>query len=278
MIIQDIIPPRTKASREIHQSIPTIIHQTFENNDLPPLMHDAVMTWVNLNPEYEYRFSNSVARRVFLKDNFEPKILMAYDTLQSGAFKADLWRYCQLYVNGGVYSDVHQVCRRPLSEFLLPEDRFVSARAGNLPFAMACGFICATPQHPFLRQAIDRAVDIILSKRNVDGYVAVGPWNLGVSVNACLGRPEKSSFAFGETHANGFRLRLVRKCRSENGGPPYLEDEDGRVILYTEYDGYHEDLAQLGIDHWSIHRPKTSVVRRVARRVKSVLKGKMNES
>lgn len=271
MIIQKRIPPRSHASRNNNGAIPRIIHQTFKTQDLPSLMHGAVMSWVDLNPEYEYRFHDDDEARNFLRDAFEPEVLQAYDTLQSGAFKADLWRYCRLYVDGGIYSDIDQVCHRPLSEFLSPEDEFVSARAGNLPFAIYNGFICTKPSHPFLRKAIDRAVDLILSGKETDGYMAVGPWNLGVAVNGCLGRPEKSAFEFGETDENGFRLRLVKKLRPQFHGPGYLEDEDGQVILFTEYEGYRDELSGTGLRHWTENRPSLSMLQRIARRVKRVI-------
>jgi mannosyltransferase OCH1-like enzyme len=41
-----------------------------------------------------------------LKENFEPKVLTAYESLNSNAFKADLARYCILYTYGGWYSDL----------------------------------------------------------------------------------------------------------------------------------------------------------------------------
>lgn len=44
--------------------------------------------------------------REFIKNNFEKYILIAYDALIPDAFKSDLFRYCYLYINGGIYFDI----------------------------------------------------------------------------------------------------------------------------------------------------------------------------
>jgi mannosyltransferase OCH1-like enzyme len=42
----------------------------------------------------------------FIKENFSEDVLNAYNSLIPGAYKADLWRYCILYKQGGIYIDV----------------------------------------------------------------------------------------------------------------------------------------------------------------------------
>ena len=46
--------------------------------------------------------------REFIKVNFNPLVLKAYDTLIPTAYKADLFRLCVLYINGGIYGDLTQ--------------------------------------------------------------------------------------------------------------------------------------------------------------------------
>ena len=42
----------------------------------------------------------------FIKNNFDNSIANVYNKLKPGAYKADLFRYCILYINGGVYLDI----------------------------------------------------------------------------------------------------------------------------------------------------------------------------
>ena len=80
--------------------------------------YNTVMSIIEKNPSYEYQFYNDIEMRNFIKDNFIinildqtdlnndiSDILKAFDLLKCGALKADLFRYCYLYVNGGIYLD-----------------------------------------------------------------------------------------------------------------------------------------------------------------------------
>jgi mannosyltransferase OCH1-like enzyme len=237
------------------QAIPRIIHQTFRSADLPERIGQASQSWISRNPEYDYRFHDDAACRDLIAQHFDADVLTAYDRLENGAFRADLWRYCQLYLTGGVYADIDTICRMPLSGLLRPEDRFVSARAGNLPHAIYNGFICAAPAHPFLKAAIERAVRQVLRRRGrIDGYMATGPWNLGAAVNRSLGRAEKTHHLHGLTRSGQHDLRLLRKHPKTAGQSGFLSWE-GKTVLLTEYPEYRQDLVASGLQHWQTTLP-----------------------
>ena len=44
----------------------------------------------------------------YIEKNFSKKIFQAYNLIKPQAYKADFWRYCILYLNGGIYSDLLQ--------------------------------------------------------------------------------------------------------------------------------------------------------------------------
>jgi hypothetical protein len=52
-----------------------------------------------------YLFNDNSCRE-FLAITFPPDVVYAYDKLIPSAFRADLWRYCILYMFGGVYMDI----------------------------------------------------------------------------------------------------------------------------------------------------------------------------
>jgi len=123
------------------QLIPKVIIQTEESDTMSVKMYNSVMTLVDMNPEYEYRFFTEKQRREFIRNFSEPDkkneigdfssdllkrcVMKAYDSLVSGAFQADLFRYCYLYMNGGCYFDAKMVCRNPLRRFIRPDDTFL---------------------------------------------------------------------------------------------------------------------------------------------------------
>jgi mannosyltransferase OCH1-like enzyme len=88
------------------QKIPRVIYQTFETLECTDDMFNSIESWKNQNPDYEHYFFDNDKRIEFIQKYFDKKVVDAYLKLIPGAFKADLWRYCVLYKNGGVYLDI----------------------------------------------------------------------------------------------------------------------------------------------------------------------------
>ena len=86
--------------------IPLHIYQTWHTKDLPPKMRECVNKLKKANPEFEHHLYDDNDCREFIRINFDSNVLNAFDRLISGAYKADLWRYCVLYKNGGIYLDI----------------------------------------------------------------------------------------------------------------------------------------------------------------------------
>lgn len=104
--------------------IPKIICQTMDA-DIVGEMH--IRTVHNLkckNPEYKYNFFDAVARRNFIKSNFDSAVLETYDGFVSGAFKADIFRYCWLYMNGGFYVDCKMINRKSFRHMMPKEQEY----------------------------------------------------------------------------------------------------------------------------------------------------------
>ena len=62
------------------------------------------------HPAFEYRLFFLDTAREFIRENFESKVLAAFDSIVPFAFKSDLWRYCILYKYGGIYLDMKYEC------------------------------------------------------------------------------------------------------------------------------------------------------------------------
>ena len=123
--IQKLILPKNEINNT--NKIPKVIIQTFETNYLPKRMiKKGCKSWIELNPTYTYKFFDADDRKKFIKDNFDENVLKAYYKLNHGALKSDLFRYCYLYIHGGVYSDIDQVCIKSLDTFIKPDDDFIT--------------------------------------------------------------------------------------------------------------------------------------------------------
>ena len=62
------------------------------------------------NPEFTYYLYDDDMCRDFIKNNFDNEVLYTFDKLKPGAYKSDLWRYCILYIKGGIYLDIKYNC------------------------------------------------------------------------------------------------------------------------------------------------------------------------
>jgi len=156
-ILQQAIRHRTPHREGQCQKIPKIIIQTSESEMVPRGMYHAMKTVADHNDDYEYFYFDARSRREFIEDNFEVNVLYAYDKLVPGAFKADLFRYCFLYIRGGVYIDSGMVSIRPLRTLIDSDDELIVPEDDGRE-RMCNGFICSVPGHIVFEQAIERIV------------------------------------------------------------------------------------------------------------------------
>jgi hypothetical protein len=69
----------------------------------------------SLHPEFEMHFFDDARAELFLKKKCSERHVDIFKTFKNGAHKADFFRYCYLYVNGGFYLDLDNVPLRPLN-------------------------------------------------------------------------------------------------------------------------------------------------------------------
>jgi hypothetical protein len=81
------------------------IYMTYKRN-IPDIVFDR---WKNLNPEYDITLSLDNDCIQFLSENFNDYIAELFKKIPIGMYKADLWRLCKLYINGGIYADIDLV-------------------------------------------------------------------------------------------------------------------------------------------------------------------------
>lgn len=93
-------------NKNIKSIIPLNLFQTWCSKDMPPGMQSCVEKIKKLNPEFKYNFYDDNACRNYIKRNFDENIFQAYENIIPAAYKADLWRYCILYKEGGIYLDI----------------------------------------------------------------------------------------------------------------------------------------------------------------------------
>lgn len=101
-----------------------------DEQNLPFLVKKNINSLKIYHPDAEYIFWQEDEIRVFLRKNFTPNVLEAFDCLKAFALKADLARYCILYILGGLYSDLSN---RFVSSLDLPSSIQVAAFKDRIP-------------------------------------------------------------------------------------------------------------------------------------------------
>lgn len=164
-----IIPKFIKARvlPQATQRIPRIIWQTMKSNMVPSLMKEYADSWINLNPEYEYRFFDDADIIEFISLQF-PHFLSAYQSIKYGASKADLWRYLMMYKHGGVYADMDCKCLQPMANWIDPEATFTTQIGINRDI---CQWLIITePGNPIFLRAAEKSLENIQQKKHTAKY------------------------------------------------------------------------------------------------------------
>ena len=127
--------------------------------DVLKVFNDTLTNNKGLKIEY---FDNEQCSK-FIKENFDKTVLEAYNVLIPGAYKADLFRYCILYIRGGIYSDLTQVFRLSLDELIdFDNDEIVLVDDIQLKNQLYPGiqinFIATRPKMEIFKNAIQSIV------------------------------------------------------------------------------------------------------------------------
>jgi len=155
--------------------IPSIIHQTFINTKLPP----EIVSIINHNKKIchmcEFIFYDDNDCDVFIKTHFDERIYTAYTKINPvyGAMKADFFRYCVLYILGGIYLDIKSFINYPIFKILnkddtcvldLPRNNMERWRTNNPTYEQ--WLLMFAPKHPYLLAMINKIVENIEIKYN----------------------------------------------------------------------------------------------------------------
>ena len=223
------------------QYIPKVIMQTYRVSNVKNEIYDSSISWLLCNPEYKYEFYDDNRCIQFLKRNFSEDVVSAFNILVPGAYKADLFRYCYLYICGGVYTDIDNICMCNLKNVIKKDDVFISVK-DRPTGAIYNAFIATTPKNPIFNNSIDNILHNVkyrIYPKNItsqynDRYLAItGPLCLGKSLNVFLNRELTHTYEEGEYNINNMKFKLFYL---HNSGK-YVTYND-KVIFYIKYDGY----------------------------------------
>ncbi len=241
--------------------IPLNFFQTWETKEISPRLEYLTNLWKAHNPEFTYQLFDKDERAAFIKEHFDHAVYTAYMRIIPGALKADMWRYCVLYVNGGVYADIDTMCMNSLKtfiknyEFVATVDLNATKSEGEHNVANA--FIASVPRHPILRGCINRiTIQVLANMRPSSLLDLTGPGVLGRELNIYLQRDETAS-VIGREGEISDKIYLLHF----QNGIEYVRIKDGPILFQNKNGNpelseiYNVDCNKVGVKHWMCTPP-----------------------
>ena len=211
--------------------IPKIVITKYSKNMISDIY---TKNWDNMqqsNPGYTFlKYDDDEARQFIISHFSDPQIIHTYDTLIPGSYKADLFRFCHLYITGGIYLDYNKRFTLPIDQ-IIPSDADIilsDDRYGYLYNAL----IIIRPKHDFMLKCIHQ---IVRNTRNryygPDALCPTGPGLFGRVYKQyfgfhkiSMGRFEAKGdiiYVYHHAHSNsvydlkGHRIMKTRLCRKQ---------------------------------------------------------------
>jgi len=140
--------------------IPFHVYQTWSTKELPKFMKKTIDHNKEQNPDFIFHLYDDADCRNFIKQHYNGDVLLAYDGLKPGAYKADLWRYCILYMYGGIYMDVKikLLFNFSLSELIYSEHYVKDIDGPFQNIGIYNAFMVHEPRSPILSKLIQQIV------------------------------------------------------------------------------------------------------------------------
>ncbi len=151
------------------------IYILYDKSNIPNYIFEKINTFA---PNYNYYLYDDDKALHFLNSYFSNLVVQRFKDLKLGAHKADLLRYCLLYVYGGVYLDIKTLLIKPLDEIFVNKTYFYTCLM-DFDTVIYNGLIASKPRNNIFLHLIYWIVNIPL-------YIVNEPTKLVGYLSFCL--------------------------------------------------------------------------------------------
>lgn len=154
------------------KEIPDVIIQTYKSWDVIPEYHKKQIE--KHTTGYQYEFFDDKRAKEFLKEHYGNNFVEAFDHM-IGAHKADLFRYCYLYLKGGIYLDIKTIIKKHVREIFTEKEKLYIGLSVGRPFGGGVyqGILAAPPGHPVIKACVEHAISSYNKYGKNIAYVAL---------------------------------------------------------------------------------------------------------
>ena len=223
-------------------SIPFVLYKTGEpeEENLPQEIKDLFKKIQKENINLKIQYFSDKGRLDFIKNHFNKEVSDAYQKLKPGAYRADLFRYCVLYINGGIYGDLTQTYLEPLSKFIdLENDEIVLVRdylgENQKTNGIYNAFIASQRRNHTLKIAIDKIVENVqLKNYGINSLDPSGPYLFRRALQEYKGNYKLN------LELNPFNHKMIRNIRTGKGIIITKLPNHDKLIGKNKSTDYHE--------------------------------------
>ena len=215
--------------------IPFHIYQTWhDKNNIPPSVSECVSNIIKNNPTFTHHLCDTHECREFIKNNFPPIVLDTYDILIPHAFKADLWRYCVLYVCGGIYLDVKYSCINNFDFTMLTNTEYFCKDLDSSLGGIYNAIIICKPKNEILLKSIYKIVEN--ARKEYYGETSLCPTG-----------PLMMKRFFSGNEINNFKLKLNYE---PTNGDIFITFNNNPILFFNKK--YRNDQKNI-CNHWTTY-------------------------
>jgi len=173
--------------------IPLSVWLYWDKSELPTQMQENINTLRLQNPEFTFTVYNEATTQLFLKEFFPKEVLIAFNSLIPQSYKADLFRFCILYMYGGIYLDIKVKCENNFKLSTLTNKEYFCNDGtfewddGKQHQSITTGFIfCKKNNEIMLTSLINIVYNVSKKYYGKSPWVVTGPQLLGLNYEMSL--------------------------------------------------------------------------------------------
>ena len=195
-------------------NIPKNIFLTHKSTDYinsKPELRRSIHSWLKYKKDYRIFYYDNAMCDLFIKKNFSEDVYRAYQRLPLAVMKADLWRYCVIYMYGGIYTDADAECMVHPDIFTSPKTLLVCGP--EVDGIHLCQWCFAAPKYsPIIKSIIDLSVERILGIPKMKGehiiHYLTGPGCFTDGIEKYLTENNKKTFT-NKLQYNRYRSNVM---------------------------------------------------------------------
>lgn len=216
--------PKKHSNQKKHKII-----QTHVSNKMSENRFNSIQTILNYGPEFSYIFFDNSALHGFIAMNYSKIVNHAIEALNPGAYISDIFRYCYLWIHGGIYIDCKKIMCIALSDYIGSMDNIFIKDL--IPGNAYNAIMVSNKNSQIMKDCLMTCVNNIISMQYTDT-------DLGITGPRVLGDAIPNDYNYQYVNVNGNKSSFILNPRNE-------------LVIVNAYHGYYKENNYLNSNHYS---------------------------